>query len=175
MNPAVIRLARQKASGFFRTPRTSRESLIKTMENRPGRILTESLDKMKQYLVTCQGGASSEEMGPMVEAYLTSVFLPSVGTNLTLRNKDELRTLAFAADSLLKGEVLPAVEALLLRFQAVEMAHFDGGWHHAKHLTPLAESVVSSIPRTIRDGAIRDEHRELKVRNMSGQKGKGDH
>ena len=86
-----------RAGAFFRGARTVSERHAQRMTDRPGDLMAAALDEMKRYLITGQGATSSqEELTPIVRAYLTSVFLPSVGSAISQRNSEELRTLAEA-------------------------------------------------------------------------------
>ena len=103
----------------------------------------------------------------MFEAYLTSVFFPGAGRDISLRNRDELRTLAAAVDHIMRGDTLKAAEMLVCRFQAVETSHVDGSWQFARHLTALGESAVSSVTSEERAKAVRAEQRELRLKALA--------
>ena len=103
----------------------------------------------------------------MVEAYLTSVVLPAAQGSMSVRNEQELKLLAQAVDAMLDGNMARALDMLILRFQAVEMSHADGHWQYARHLLPLREAGVSSTSRSLREGVLREERREIKSKAMS--------
>ena len=90
---------------LFRGARTVSERHALRMTERPGDLMATALEEMRRYLVTGQGASSSPgELSPIVRAYLTSVFLPSVGNTISQRNSEELRTLAEASDKILQGD-----------------------------------------------------------------------
>ena len=101
-----------------------------------------------------------------MEAYFTSVLLPSANGQMSLRNRNEMRTLAKLIDLILEGKVTEAAEHVMLRFQAVEMAHHDGHWNVARHLTPLPAGVSSSSWGQ-RAALLRDEERDVRARTMA--------
>ena len=103
----------------------------------------------------------------MVEAYLTSVVLPSAQGKMTLRNQQELKLLSKCIDHLLEGDFTRALDTMILRFQAVEMAHQDGHWEVAKHLVPIPDAAVSCTPSSVRNGLLRDERREVRSRALA--------
>ena len=139
------------------------------MQKKPGEIMRRTLGEMQRYLYTAQGQhqLSKEELVPVARAYLTSVLLPSTQGTMSSRNEGELRLLAEATDKLLQGDIAGAGDLLMLRFQAVEMAHADQGWRMAKHLLPDRGSHVSCTGRDQRSALVRDESRQLKVQALS--------
>ena len=140
------------------------------MKPRPGHVLRESLNHMRSYLVDRQAaGESDEVLRPVVKSYLSSVFLPSTGDKLSIRNRDEMRLLAEAVDLILAGDVVRAAEMLILRFKAVETSHVDGSWAQAKHIVPLPEAQVSSLTREERASLAQDERREQRLTQLRTQ------
>jgi len=144
------------------------------MAERPGEIMASALEEMRKYLVTGQGSTSSQaELTPIVRAYLTSVFLPSAGGAITQRNSEELRTLAEATDRILQGDFAGAGDLLLLRFQAIEMAHSDGHWKVARHIMPLSDPRPSASTRSLRAAAAQDEGRATRLSALAAQASRG--
>jgi len=159
---------------LFRGARTVSERHAARMAERPGEIMASALEEMRRYLVTGQGSTSSqEELTPIVRAYLTSVFLPSAGGSITQRNSEELRTLAEATDRILQGDFAGAGDLLLLRFQAIEMAHADGHWKVARHIMPLSDPRPSASTRALRAAAAQDEGRATRLSALAAQASRG--
>ena len=164
----------RKNKRLFRGARTVSERHAHRMTERPGDLMATALDEMKRYLITGQGATSSqEELTPIVRAYLTSVFLPSVGSAISQRNSEELRTLAEATDKILQGDFAGAGDLLLLRFQAIEMAHADGHWRVARHLMPLSDPRPSASTRALRAAAAQDEARATRLGALATQASRG--
>jgi len=138
------------------------------LRKQPGRALTRALKKMSEFLVTQQAaGVDEGDLRPVVRSYLTAVLLPSCGTSMSLRNREELRLLAETIDMLISGDIMGAADLLALRFQAVEMSHHDSGWMFAKHLIPLPDAAVTSTGRSARARLLKDEEREIKLRALA--------
>ena len=74
---------------------------------------------------------------------------------------------------MIAGDFVRATELLVLRFQAVEMAHNDGHWNLAKHVVPLAEHDISSTTRAMRAALLQGEKRENKARALAEAAKKG--
>ena len=159
---------------LFRGARTVSERHALRMTERPGDLMATALEEMRRYLVTGQGASSSPgELSPIVRAYLTSVFLPSVGNTISQRNSEELRTLAEASDKILQGDFAGAGDLLLLRFQAIEMAHSDGHWRVARHVMPLSDPRPSASTRALRAAAAQDEARSTRLNALAAQASRG--
>ena len=105
---------------------------------------------------------------PIVQAYLSSVLRPAAQGTMSPRSLQELKLLARCLDAMMNGDFTQCVDLLMLRFQAVEMSHSDGHWHHAKHLVPLQEETVTATHSDLRRRLIRDEQREERVRAVAG-------
>ena len=89
------------------TLRTYMESGFRgTATRRPGRLLEQIIEKMSSYLFSLQGVVDNSEikrMQPVVGAYLQSVLIPSRRGQISLRNLQELKTLATVLDLFLLG------------------------------------------------------------------------
>ena len=130
----------------------------------PGKLLGETLEKMGTYLSTVQGAGSGDGLHPIVMSYLTAVLTPSVGSELSIRNSRELRTLAMALDFLIQGDVPQACDVLVQRFKAVEITQADGSWAHARHMELIPEARVTSTSQAERASILQQEKDELKMR-----------
>ena len=141
------------------------------MRVRPGKLLRQTLDKMKEYL--SQRRASGEEIDdlcPLVMSYLTSVLIPSATGQMSVRNERELRTLAMALDSIITGDSTRAADILIQRFKAVETAHADGHWSMSRHLEALPEGRVGSLSISERERIIKAEANEIKLKALAGKR-----
>ena len=144
------------------------EVLLDRAKRSPGSLTHATLLKMREYLTTLQGGGQkADELEPVAMAYLTSVLMPTRGSQMSLRNTGELKTLAKTIDMLMKGEVAQAADVLSQRFQAVETADAEGSWSTARHLELIPEARVSSVPQTDRRRAVRLENAEQKLKKST--------
>ena len=118
------------------------------------------------YLNSLQGVTTSgqEVLRPIVEAYLQSVLLPSRQGQTSLRNLQELRTLAKALDLMLSGRQAEACDVLMQRFQAVECADQEGTWSTARHLELIGDTRVSSSNDRQRRLALQLEKSEVRYK-----------
>ena len=102
-------------------------------------------------------------MRPMVTAFLKSAILPS-RANTSIRNQNELATLAQALDFLIVGKVAQAADILTRRFQAVDAADMDGSWARARHLEIVDHSRISSISEQDMRRATRKEKDDIRFK-----------
>ena len=103
---------------------------------------------MRKY-VAAQGGKSVAELmsDPVAVSYLQTCLKPSLGEKITGRNGREMSILAEVLDMLLHGDVVPAAEAVLQRFKALEVFAREGNWSLAQHLEVTAPASVTCVSR----------------------------
>ena len=119
---------------------------------------------MRRYLpALADAGAGGSVTAPIVFNYLTNVLIPRTGTALTARNDAELRVLAAAADALLVGDVVKALDLILQQFRAVELAQSSGSWLGARHLIPVPTSEVTTLSVTDTERLYKQEQRDAKA------------
>ena len=119
---------------------------------------------MRRYLPALADDASrTTPATPIVFNYLTNVLIPRTGTALTARNDAELRVLAAAADALLVGDLVKALDLILQQFRAVELAQATGSWMGARHLIPVPTSEVTTLSVTDTERLYKQEQRDAKA------------
>ena len=104
----------------------------------------------------------SGKLTPIVTSHLTSVLQPALGKDFHARNRQEMRTIAEAVASLLKGDLARAADVLISRFSAVELASTSKHWNVARHLEIIPPQDVSSVPMELLDYATGAEKREAR-------------
>ena len=142
-------------------------SFMQTAARRPGHLLQTAISKLSSYIDTLQGTryrGKSSELPPIVGTYLQSVLLPSRQGQTTLRNLQEMRTLAKVIDLMLAGHQAEACDILMQRFMAVECADQEGSWSMAKHYEIVGDPKISSASEEQRRKVISMEKSEARYR-----------
>lgn len=116
---------------------------------------------MEQYLPPRAEG-DTRGLQPRVVEYLTTI-LERGDRSLGVRNSRELRSLAQAVDSLIRGDITFAADTLIQRFKAVELSAAEGGWNLAQHLELIPGSKVSSVSDRERQWAVDAELRNARL------------
>ena len=164
MGTEVFRAARRTVVGASPWKTTAKRT--------PGKLLTDYISKIKDYLLVRGDIDDSTVLPPVVTAYLITVLSPSMGSDLSARTSGELRSLAEALDLLIQGKVAEAADTLTQRFKCVEMASTEG-CAVARHLELTPSLKVSSVPEDERDAAIRRQREEVKATWVASA-GRGD-
>ena len=100
--------------------------------------------------------------------YLATALFPSKGeAHLGLRNVRELRTLALVGDSILQGELATALDVLVQRMKAIEVAAEQGTWVQARWMELVPPSDVSSWDREDLRLAMREQDLDVRL-GLSG-------
>ena len=81
------------------------------------------------------------------------------------RNARELRTLAEVMDALIMGDLTRVGDIAMGRFQAIEVAHLQGGWDQARHLEVASNHDAVSVPAAMMDMAAKAELRSQQLRD----------
>jgi hypothetical protein len=163
--------ARDGGTGASRLHRAARES--------PGSLAEQGLSRMQGYLVQSGGGlplagGAATVLPPVALAYLSTVYLPThPEASIGLRSSREMRTLAMAIDLILGGHLLHALDVLLQRFKALELAAEQGSWSQARWLELIPTSDVSSWSRDDLRSAMREQELELRLGLVPGPRDKG--
>ena len=109
--------------------------------------------------------APGNNMSPIATVYVTSVMFTQLGREkMGLRNSREAQTLAYAMDSLLRGEPSACMDILAQRLKALEGSIVDSNWNVARwmELIPTGEAQLSSQEETQRVQKIESAERALK-------------
>ena len=124
---------------------------------RPGRLFEKTVNSAGSYLSSLQGGGpqpENAELKPVLGAYLQSVLIPSRHGRISLRNLQELKTLATTLDLMIMGRQAEMCDILAQRFLAVECADQDGNWSVAKHFELISDGRVSAATDQARRQAL---------------------
>ena len=126
-------------SGRFRKP-------TRVHQKAPGRLAQMGLRKMNEW-VAARGGAEVDEgvaLPPVAVNYLLTVWVPTRGEKkVNVGVLRRMRTLATAIDHLAKGRTLRALDLLVQRMKAEEMAQEEAAWSNAQWLELLPRTEVS--------------------------------
>ena len=144
----------------------SQNKLKRTAATRPGELLFNGLQQVRQFLGPRRGGLGQDagsELDPAMVQYLTTV-LENANSTVGMRNSRELRTLAQAIDDILVGKIDSAADILMQRFKAVEIAAADGHWKVAEHLEVIPQTKPLAAADREREAAAETAVREAKLR-----------
>lgn len=129
------------------------ERLRRVHQEKPGRIASLSLLRLQELLAMTQGRGTALESGqnplpPVAVPYLTQVFLSRnpMGT-VGMRNVREMRTIATVIDLAATNDPLRALDVLLQRLKALEVAHEQQSWNQASQLELVLDDQTSAVFR----------------------------
>ena len=159
----------EEGAGFREARCSQGNGARKIAQRTPGRLLESCLARMQTYLGQRQGSRELGQVSAVFTPYLSSVLLPTLGSEGNLRNTNELQNLATALDHLMTGDVARACDVLAQRFKAVEMATQDGTWNVARHVQLAGDTRVSAISQAEREAAIGQERNDMKYRTMNSR------
>ena len=138
------------------------------MERKPGDITERAICKMREYLG--RRGVDVEELTPIVNTFFTSIYLPSVKSNISARNEQDMRLLSNVIDLIVGGELAVATDMLVMQYTLVEqMIEDKGSWRMAKHLDPTVGTRVSVMEDREREHVVRDEKAEFTMAKLKQQ------
>ena len=124
-----------------------RRRLRKIADDKPGKLLMDSLQGLHEQLGSVTGEEASDSLSPVLVRYLLTMVVPSFPGKLHGTEKyRELRTLAQAVDLLLKGKVDAVGDLLVQRFKSLVMGLRDGTekFGHVLELIPEESLGVTS-------------------------------
>jgi hypothetical protein len=124
---------------------------------------------MARYLPRCIGGVQLGSWEPRVVQYLTTV-LDRGATDVGMRNRRKLRTLAEALDLLLEGDPLRAADVLMARFSSVELAASEQSLAVSQHLELVPGSASGVASEAAKHAASKEELLLQKSLTASGGK-----
>ena len=143
-------------SGRFR-------KLTRVHEKAPGRLAQMGLRKMNEW-VAARGGAEVDDgvaLPPVAVNYLLTVWVPTRGEKkVNVGVFRRMWTLATAIDHLAKGRTLRALDILVQRMEAEEMAQEEAAWGNAQWLELLPRTEVSMTSEAERRLAGQEEKKE---------------
>ena len=128
------------------------ERLRRLHQKRPGSLASLSLLRMQELVHRAQGrgtaAESDEKLPPVALGYLAGVFLvQNPPVTVGLRTLRELRTVATVIDMLCQNDALRALDVLVQRLKALELAHAQQGWSQASQLELVLEDNQSAVFR----------------------------
>jgi len=157
----------QLAEQLFRSARGVSETLAERARRAPGVLLRGSLRKMRKYFgERVPGVQGKEDLQPMVMRYLLCVVIPPA-SDLGNRNLREMKTLAWAIDELIRGNILQAADVLVQRLIAIENASAEGSWSMARFIELVPDGGASAMPDQERSLVLRHAKAEAKLRGGS--------
>ena len=140
----------------------------KSIERKPGGITERAICKMREYLG--RRGVDVEELTPIVNAFFTGIYLPSVKSSISSRNEQDMRLLSNVVDLIVGGELAVATDMLVMQYKLTEqMIEDKGSWRMAKHLDPTVGARVSVMGDREREHVVRDEKAELSMAKLKHQ------
>lgn len=143
--------------------------LLRIARQKPGALAAEGLSKMSGYLRHRDGhdplgGGSREELPPVMQAYLGSVYFPVHSEQqVGLRSAREMRTLAMINDLICSGRVLSALDVVMQRQKALEISIEQGGWTQGRWLELIPQSDASTWTREDLRDAMREQDLEARL------------
>ena len=102
----------------------------------------------------------------MVMMYLLCGVIPQA-SDLGNRNLREMKTLAWAIDELIRGNILQAADVLVQRLIAIENASAEGSWSMARFIELVPDGGASAMPDQERSLVLRHAKAEAKFRGSS--------
>lgn len=129
------------------------ERLRRVHQERPGRIASLSLLRLQELLAMTQGRGTAMEstqnpLPPVAVPYLTQVFLSrNHVSSVGVRNLREMRTIAAVIDLVAMNDPLRALDVLLQRLKALEVAHEQQTWSQASQLELVLDDQSSAVFR----------------------------
>ena len=120
------------------------ERLRRLHQKSPGNLASLSLLRMQELVHRAQGRGtavdSDEKLPAVAMGYLAGVFLvQNPPATVGVRNLRELRTVATVIDMLCHNDSLRALDVLVQRLKALELAHNQQGWSQASQLELVLE------------------------------------
>ena len=120
-------------------------------QRKPGRLGSVTLQRCQEPILMSQGrGAASERalLPAVARAYLNLIFLKEHSSqSVGLRNLKETTTLATVIDYIAGNDPLRALDVLVQRMKALEVAFVQGNWGQASHLELVKVSDAASYFR----------------------------
>ena len=114
------------------------DRLHRMHQRTPGRLGSLTLQRCQELLLRSQGGGAAAEgtyLPAVARAYLNQIFLKEHSSQtIGLRNLKEMTTITTVIDYIASNDPLRALDVLVQRMKALEIAHLQGNWNQATHL-----------------------------------------
>ncbi|CAK0868476.1 unnamed protein product [Prorocentrum cordatum] len=149
----------------------SRAFFRKTARDTPGKLLTAHLSHLKQFLSTKGMHDAEEELPPIVNKFLLNIFLAShpvssIGEDMFR----QMRTLSESLDLLIQGKLPEAMDMLMQRFKACQLACKDKHWRSARWLELIPPDADMAAINIEEEELLRKiEYGELKLAELAGK------
>ena len=157
----------------------ARSRIMELAQHQPGTLAPLGLLRMGMYLpgrARFGLGETSAQvpLDPVVQLYLTTVLFPARGESaFGMRTSRELRTLGLVMDLLLEGQLASALDVLIQRIKALELAAEQGTWQQARWLELLPPSDVATWSREELREAVREQDMEIRLGLAGGRRERG--
>ncbi|CAK0799563.1 unnamed protein product, partial [Prorocentrum cordatum] len=149
----------------------SRAFFRRTARDTPGKLLTAHLSHLNQFLSTKGMHDAEEELPPIVNKFLLNIFLAShpvsaIGEDMFR----QMRTLSESLDLLIQGRLPEAMDMLMQRFKACQLACKDKHWRSARWLELIPPDADMAAINIEEEELLRKiEYGELKLAELAGK------
>eukprot|EP00435_Cladocopium_sp_Y103_P004459 s2071_g1.t1 len=128
------------------------ERLRRVHQKMPGKLASLSLLRMQELVMQAQGRGTAveqkEQLPAVATGYMASVFQPQQSQMAVgVRTLREMKTVAHTIDLLCLNDPLRALDVLVQRFKALELAHKQQSWVQAAQLELVLEDNQSAVFR----------------------------
>ena len=127
------------------------ERLREIHQKKPGSLASLTLRRCEELLSRSQGGGTAQGstlLPPVMRAYLHQIYMQShPQVELGLRTSKEMKTLATAVDYICQNDTLRALDLLVQRIKALELAHSQGSWTQASQIELIQLDDQTAISR----------------------------
>lgn len=166
---------RSSSSGFRIASRSaSRSSQLKLFEyarRKPGRLAQHLLQKMEELvLVEGEGENKQGRTPPVSKAYVLRILMTKF-PDMSLRNKQELRTLTTIMDLICRKKPDQAMDVLAQRLKAIEVVLEGSTWDHAKYIELVSEDSNTVISKDERHLMAHETRANRDLQNSQGPAG----
>ena len=153
----------------------NRSRFERLAEEKPGQLLLRAIGEIRR--VISVGSVASPRpaiLSPCFVAYYSQILEPQKG-QVGLRSIREMKTLAVAIDLVLAGDATRALDILVQRFKALELAATDSaGWAAAQHMELVASDYAGTTGQAEKAEVYKAEVRARKLRErLMSKKGGG--
>ena len=128
------------------------ERLRRMHQKDPGKLASISLQRLQELVVRAQGRgtatSTSENLPAVAMGYLSQVFLvQNPPSTVAVRTVKEMRTVATVIDHLCSNDPLRALDILVQRLKALELAHRQQSWAQAAQLELVLDEDMTAVFR----------------------------
>jgi hypothetical protein len=144
------------------------ERLRRLHQKHPGSLASVTLLRMQELVHRAQGrGAAeinAEKLPPVAMSYVAGVFLvQNPPAQVGVRNLRELKTVATVIDMLCQNDAPRALDVLVQRLKALELAHKQQGWAQASQLELVLDDDLTAVFRPELKAAQSEVKEEMKI------------